>query len=183
MRTVTLNGTMRLFTILQTGSSEQLAFLVKQGLENHGWGVQSGSISRNSIFNNTLNVSIVVNALGNDVSQRIDDGITNFLRNYLIDDKVIFRDVYLNIGKDTGAEVPQITNASAKPKQPTRTIVRTAPKTVDRGVIATVTIDPNSPENQLVPTDYQTQPDNSGQTPSALPIALGILFVFLILRD
>ena len=60
MRTVTLTGTMNLHSLLQTGSSEQLAMLIKQGLQDYGWNAQSVSISGNSIFNNQLNVEIVI---------------------------------------------------------------------------------------------------------------------------
>ncbi len=99
-----------------------------------------------------MNVTIVINALGNDVSQRIDDGVTNFLSNFLVYNSLIFRDVYLNIAKDTGAEVA-IVSKNSTPKRPTRTVIRTAPKTVDRGLLATVTIDANSPENQIPDDD------------------------------
>lgn len=183
MRTVTLTGTMNLHSLLQTGSSEQLAFLVKQGLESYGWGVQSVSISRASIFNNQLNVTIVINALGDAVSQQIDDRVTNFLNNFPIDDNASFSDARLSITGDTGAETVTAASQPSTPAQPTRTVIRKAPQTIDRGVLATVTIDPNAPENQLPKppqTDFwQTLADDFNVTKQTAQLVTGLLFIWI----
>jgi hypothetical protein len=145
MRIVTLTGTMRQYSLFQTPSTDVLEMLVKKGLQENGWGFKSVSIGRNSYLNNTLEVTIEIVAVGNDVSRRIKDGITKFLTNFLVSGDDIFRDVSLRISHDTGAELPASKPAAQTP--PIK-IKKLPPTTIDRGHLATVTVRADSTDNQ-----------------------------------
>ncbi len=141
---------MRLYSLLQTPSTNILENLVKTQLQQKGWNYKSVSISRNSWLNNTLEVVIEIIAIGNDVSQRIKDGITNFLTNVSDAGDDLFRNVSLRIAHDTGAELAASKPVVLKPAAQTSTIkIKKLPtRTIDKGLLATVTVRADSTDNQ-----------------------------------
>ena len=141
MRIITLSGTMRLYTLLQVVPfTSTLERLVKEGLQNSGWNVQSVSITRNSYLNNTLEVLIKIQAVGNDVSQRIANGITTFLNQFIMDGEPPFKDVSLRVSADTGYEAPATVQAAAGTPKPIKVVIK-------RGTLATVTVKADDTNN------------------------------------
>lgn len=195
MRLVTLTGSMRLYALLQLPTTDVLEVLVKRGLQENGWGVQSVSISRNSYLNNTLGVTIVITALGNDVSRRIEDGVSNFLRSYLDGGETLFRDVSLRVSKDTGVEGATTTVGAQISQTPKVTVMRVikvnpttnkaTPKTTDVGFLGVVNVRADSTDEQSLFGEIQKIIDELSATynisKSTVMIG-GALFAILILK-
>ena len=196
-----MTGTMRLYSLFQLPTMDVLENRVKRGLQQYGWGYQSVSIKRNSYLNNTLEVTIVITALGNDISRRILDGITNFLKNFSDGVDNLFKDVSLRISHDTGAEVAATTVPPSSKNIPTIvppnskftptkvvklkpvTSTKTVP-TIDAGVLTVVTVKADSNDNQMEfhSVENDTKDKNSNSGIDSTWIVVGALFVVLILR-
>lgn len=190
-----MTGSMRLYALFQIPTTDVLEVLVKRGLQENGWGVQSVSISRNSYLNNTLGVTIVITALGNDVSRRIEDGVSNFLRSYLDGGETLFRDVSLRVSKDTGVEGATTTagaQVSQTPKITVMKVIKVTPTTnkgtsatTDIGLLGVVNVRADSADEQSLFGEIQKIIDELSATynisKSTVMIG-GALFAILILK-